>query len=189
MSMKKNIFKIENIPQFWVISLILIYGLLLAEFSNTLNSKIFSDQLDSVYSIFMNITCFVVIAMTFAIWLISSFLFHMFAILFNGKGQFREFLKLTGLFHAFSTIVLLILIFMVKDLELTQSHISRIFETNQTMRNISLILNITGFGYYIMIIPITKYFYKINWGKAIGALVIPIGSIYLLGQFFSNYVL
>jgi hypothetical protein len=186
---KQNIFKTKNIPQFWVVCVMFIYGLLLAEFANTLNSKMYPEQLNSMYSIFMKFTYVVVIVMAFGIWVISSFLFHLFAVLFNGDGKFGEFLKFTGLSYAIPAIFLMILIFMAESVEISQNDISNIFKTNQTMRNISLFSNIIGFGYYLLLIPIIKTFYRISWLRAIGAIIIPFGSIYLLGQFFSNYVL
>jgi divalent metal cation (Fe/Co/Zn/Cd) transporter len=57
------------------------------------------------------------------------------------------------------------------------------------MRINAWLISIDGYIDYLATIVIVKYLYKINWLKAIGALVIPLGSIYLLSQFFAEYVL
>ncbi|MDA3838269.1 MAG: hypothetical protein PF574_04730 [Candidatus Delongbacteria bacterium] len=57
------------------------------------------------------------------------------------------------------------------------------------MRWISWLINIPEYLHYILIVPIIKHLYDINWLKSIGVVAIPMGSIFLLGRFFANYVL
>lgn len=185
----KNILIAHKIPQLWVVCIVLIYGLLLAEFGNTLNSKFFPEQPNVMFSFFITFSYVVMIIFTFVFWLISTFLIHLFAVLFNGNGKYRDFLKYTGLTYAISAIFLLLVIFMVEGVEIEQNDISNMFKENQTMKITSWILNIAGFGYYLLIIPIIKYLYKVNWFKSIGSIVIPFVLIFLLGQFFEKFIL
>ena len=176
----------------WVICVVLIYSLLMAEYFNTFNNKILMAQPNyspnTIISYFMTFSYVVMVVMAFAIWIITTFLFHLFAILFNGNAQYKDFQKLTGLSYSVSAVFFLVTIFMFDGVEITQNDISDIFKTDPTMKIIAWLMNIAGFAYYLLVIPIIKYLYCINWLKSIGAIVIPIGSIYLLGQLFSKFI-
>ena len=188
----KNRLKADKIPQLWVICVVLIYSFLMAEFFNTLNSKLFYAQPNfspnTIISYIMTFNYVLMIIMSFVIWIITSFLFHLFATLLSGNAQFEDFQKLTGLSYLISAIFFLIAIFMVEGVEITQSDISNNIETNQTLTIIGWLMNIAGFVYYLLVIPIIKYLYQINWLKSIGVIAIPMGSIFLLGQFFAKFI-
>jgi len=188
----KNILKIDKIPQLWVICVVLIYGLLMAEFFNTLNNKMFYAQPNfspnTIFTYIMTFNYAIMIVMSFAIWIVTSFLFHLFATLLSGNAQFKDFQKLTGLAYFVSAIFFLIAIFMIESVEIKQSNTSSLFKPDPTMIIISWLINIAGFAYYLVVIPITKYLYNINWLKSIGAIAIPMGSIYLLSQFFAKFI-
>jgi len=144
---------------------------------------------NSVFDFVLQLQFVSTVVMTFAIWLVSSFLFHLSSILLGGEAHIKDFIKLTGLIYVFHAIFFLIAFCLLNNIEMTQSNVLDFIKTDKTMRINVWLISIDGYIDYLATIVIVKYLYKINWLKAIGALVIPLGSIYLLGQFFAEYVL
>jgi len=184
----------RNISQFWAVSIILIYSLLMAEYFNSVSKLVTTMQgLDvrtSIYSYIATFNYFLVILISFAVWLISSFLFHMFAILLGeNEAKFKNFIKYTGVIYIFPAIGFAFALYLFEAIKLPKDNVLEFLKTNKSMIAIGWIINISSSLAFILVIPIIKYLYKINWLKAFGAVIIPIASIYLLGEFFSEFVL
>lgn len=190
--MNKNTFKTGKISLFWVICAVLYCSILIGFLVNTLNEKFLYAQPNFIYNpIFSYITALnyiLIIAISFVIWIISTFLFHLFALLFDGNARFRDLQKLTGLSYLISAIFIFIAILKIDNLVITKSNINNL-HNNSTFSTISHLINFAGYSYYIILIPIVKYLYNINWIKAIGSIIIPLGSVFLLGQFFTKFIL
>jgi len=77
-----NILKPEKIPLLWPMSLVLISSLLIALYFDTLSTKVASAQYNltsnSVFDFVLQLQFVSTVVMTFAIWLVSSFLFHLY---------------------------------------------------------------------------------------------------------------
>lgn len=188
----KNIRK--NISQFWAVSIVLIYSLLMAEYFNSVSKLVTVMQgLDiraSIYSYITTFNYFLVILISFAVWLVSSFLFHMFAILLGeNEVKFKNFIKYTGVIYIYPAIGFAIALYLLEAIELPKDNVLEFLKTNKSMIAIGWIINISSSLAFILVIPIVKHLYKINWVKAFGAVIIPIAAIYLLGEFFSKFVL
>jgi len=191
--MLKKIIEPKDIYKFWVVGIVLIYGLIMSEYFSNLNSRVFAIEAveltnSSIYSFFISFSFFVMLITVFIIWLIFSFTFHLCAILLGGVSTFGNFLKYTGIFYIIPAIGFLIAFILSESINLPDDKISEFLNSNKTFVTIKLIINFTFIVYYILLVPIIKYLYKINWLKAIGAIAIPLGSIYLLGQFFSKFI-
>ena len=192
--MRKIIINSKKISQFRVVGVVLIYGLLLSEYFSLLNSKMIAVQAselmsNSIYSYFMSFSFVFTLLSTFVVWLISSFLFHLFAILLGGESTFKDIQKYTGLCYIIPLIGFIIAIVIFDRIEFPKENLNEFLATNKSIVLINWIINISSTLCFILPIPIIKYLYQLNWLKAIGAVVIPVGSIYLLGQFFADYVL
>jgi hypothetical protein len=183
----------NKIPQFWVIGIILIYGLLMAEFNNTVNIRIATIQgflVDSVGMKYLTVVNFaLVIIVAVAVWQVSSFLFHMFSILLGGNASFKDFQKYSGLVYVLPAMGFLISIILFESITIPRGDVTEFMLTSKSINAISWIINISSSLCFILLIPVIKCLYRISLLKAFGAIAIPIGSIYLLGQFFGNYVL
>ncbi|MDC9722850.1 MAG: hypothetical protein PSN34_08755 [Urechidicola sp.] len=184
----------KNLSHFWAVGIILIYSLLMAEYFNSVSKLVTAMQgLDirtSIYSYIATFNYFLVILISFAVWLVSSFLFHMFAILLGeNEVDFKNFIKYTGVIYVFPAIGFVIALFMFETIELPKDNALEFLKANKSMISIGWIINISSSLAFILVIPIIKHLYKINWLKAFGAVIIPIASIYLLGKFFSEFVL
>lgn len=183
----------DKISKLWTLGIMLIYGLLMSEYMNTVSKEVLSINGGiSNFSIYQYIATFnylITIISAFVIWIISSFLFHIFSILLGGTADFKVFIKYSGLVYILPAIGFVICLYIFSSVKIPKNNIEIFFQTNSSLRLISWIVNISSTLCFVLLIPIIKYLYIINWLRALGALVIPIGSIYLLGQFFSNYVL
>jgi len=191
--MFKKIIEPKNICQFWVVGVVLIYGLIMSEYFSNLNSKVFAIDAaeltnSSIYSFFISFSFFVMLITVFVIWLIFSFTFHLCAILLGGVSTFGDFLKYTGISYILPTIGFLIAFILSESILLPNDKIFDFLNSNKTFVTINWVINISFLLYYFLLIPIIKYLYKINWLKAIGAIAIPLGSIFLLGQLFSKFI-
>lgn len=191
--MRKVIIKHENISQLWVFGVVLIYGLVLSEYFNNFSKKVIIAQgqfFDSpFFTYIVSFNFFFILLMTFAIWLITTLLFHMFAILMGGESTFKDFQKLTGLCYFFPTIGFLVAYFLFERIQLPKENLIEFFESDKSMFVVNWIINGSSWLYCVLLIPIIKYLYQIHWLKAMGAIVVPFGSIYFLGQFFATYII
>lgn len=186
--------KFDKISQVWAIGIVLINGLLMSEYFSILSSKIIAIQAaqlmtSSIYTYLLSFSFIMMLLSAFVIWLISSFLFHLFAILLGDESAFKNLLKCTGTLYLISAIGFLTTIFLIGNVKFSSIHTTEFLQSNRILSLNNWIINICSIIYYVFLIPIIMYLYKINWLKAVGAIVIPIGSIYLLGQFFAEYVL
>jgi len=186
--------KINNkVSIFWSVSLVLLYSLLMAEYFDKVNKEVISLQ-DIDISIYSSISTFnfvITILIVFSVWLMSSFLFHLFAYLLNGdiEVNFRCFIKYTGALYIFPAFGFAISIYLFGNLNLPQVDTLEFLEVNKTMAIIGWVINISSLLAFFFVIPIVKYLYKINWLEAIGSIIIPIGLIYILSLFFSGSIL
>jgi len=184
--------KTEKISKYWVLGIVLIYGLLMSEYMNTVNREVSSINGGitnfTIYQYIATFSFFTTILSAFIVWIISSFLFHIFSVLLGGVGEFKDFIKYSGLLYIIPLIGFGICIFLFESVELPNNNIDNFFKSNPVLILISWIINISSFLCFILLVPIIKHLYKINWLKAIGAIAIPLGSIYLLGQFFSKFI-
>ncbi|HSD09290.1 hypothetical protein [Flavobacterium sp.] len=192
--MIKRIINPENISSFWIMGIMLIYGLLLAEYTYLLNLKTITIQnlgliSNPIFNYVQSFSFIMTLLIVIVIWLISSFLFHLFAILLGGEANFKDFQKYTGLCYILPSIGFCVVFVLFNSIVFPKEDLQEFFISNKSMILINWIISISSTLCFILPIFIIKYLYKINWLKAVGAIVIPIGSIYLLGQFFGDYVL
>ncbi len=184
--------KTEQISQYWVLGTVLIYSLVMAEYFNSISREIAIIQglvNNSIYTYISSFSFIVVILSAFVVWIVSSFMFHMFAVLFGGDSSFKDFQKYSGLLYLFPAIGFLLAIFMFDSIKLPKEDITTFLKSNETIVLINQITNISSTLSFVLLIPVIKYLYNINWVKAVGSVIIPIASISLIGRFFANYIL
>jgi hypothetical protein len=185
--------KTEKIPQYWVWGIVLIYGLLMAEYMDTVSGEVASINGGltnlKMHQYIAAFSFFTTIVSAFVVWIMSSFLFHIFSILLGGIAVFKDFVKYAGLLYILPIIGFAVCLFLFDSVEIPTENLESFFKVNSTIVTIGWIINSSSTLCFVLLIPIIKYLYKVNWLKAVGAIVIPLGSIYLLGTFFSNYVL
>lgn len=190
--LKITSFCIKKLSTYWTLGIILIYGLLIGEYLYCFNVKfqIASNMSNWSYlKIYNNISFVLVVVSSFVVWLISSMLLHFFSILFGGNSNYKSLLKSSAVCYIIPAICYIIAIVVSDKIILPSINIQEFLASHKLMIFINWTINIGYIIYFLMLLSLIKYLYKINWLKAIGAIVIPIGSIYLLGLFFANFVL
>lgn len=188
-----NKISVDQIPQLWVLGIVFIYGLIVSVFINSIIDIIYYSQPgftpSKVFTYIISLNYVLIIIMSFVIWIITTFIYHLFAMLLGGVAGFRQLQKMTGLANIIPAIVLFISINLIGSIDTPNSDIVEFFESNKKIELINWLTIVAVFLYYAIVILVVKYLYKINWLKSIGAILIPMGSIYLLGQFFAKYIL
>jgi hypothetical protein len=190
--LEAKILLIRNISVYWVWAIILIYGLILGEYVYIFNSKIqvLSGNLNvSYFTLFNNVNFIFTVILSLVAWLVIAMVLHCFSILVGGDSTYKSFLKGSSICYIIPTICHATALIIFDNLAIPSSDVPSFLASNKAMI-FSNKLVVAGYScYYLMHLLVIKYFYQINWLKAFGAVAIPIGSIYLLGQFFGNYVL
>lgn len=105
--MKRIINTLERMPKWYGFLTILLYSLLLAEFLITTNHLVNNNNLetDRLFVILARMSYIIIVLSAIVIWLISTFLFHLTAILFNGYAP-------SNIFYIFRPISILFLPFL-----------------------------------------------------------------------------
>lgn len=112
--MKRIINTLEKMPKWYGFLTILLYSLLLAEFLITTNHLVNNNNLetDRLFVILARMSYIIIVLSAIVIWLISTFLFHLTAILFNGYAPFKHLLYISSYFYIIPAISVFISIFL-----------------------------------------------------------------------------
>lgn len=187
-----ELIKADRIPQLWVICIMLLYGVLMSEYFSTFNKKMLDAQsilvTQRLVSYLLTFNYLVITALSFVVWIITTLVYHLFAILFNGDGHFNELQKYTGLAYVFPIIILIIALFRLENTVIPINNFDNFIRNDNSIIILKWLIAIASYMNYFIVIPIIKYVYGINWLKSFGVVAIPLGSIFLLSQFFSIFV-
>lgn len=183
----------DKMSNYLVITVVLTHGLIMAEYITDFSKRVLEIQagqlINSRFFIYiMSFGFLFMVASAIVIWIISSFLFHLMAILFDGQSTFKAFKKYSGLLYIFPALGFAVACVLSDRIQLPTKNTAEFLKSDTTFQTINWIINISSIVYYVLLIPIIKYLYRINWLKSIGAILLPIASIYLFGQLFANYV-
>lgn len=191
--MRKIIVNAGGVSYYLVIVVVFIYGIVIAEYFSDINRRVLEIQAkelteNSFFNFFMSFSFVMMVLSAFIIWLVTSLLFHLMAILFDGKFRFKGFIKYSGLLYIFPAIGFLVAYLLSSNVQLPENNIQEFLKTDGTFQTMSWIINVSSLVYYILLIPVVRYLYRINWVKATGAIAAPILSIYLIGFGLAKFV-
>jgi hypothetical protein len=176
----------SNLPLFYGLSIVLFYGFLLAEFVSAIND-IFMQKaslLGTVYDFFMKASYYITILSSIAVWLITSLLFHLTALLFNGTSSFNRFIRLSSYPYIIPAIVMLISIFLLDSIQIMEGNIAELLPQDKQFRFIFLFINWSFFPYYLSLIVLIRYSYNIKWLYSSFSVIIPVISIWIITELF-----
>ena len=130
--MKRIINTLEKMPKWYGFLTILLYSLLLAEFLITTNHLVNNNNLetDRLFVILARMSYIIIVLSAIVIWLISTFLFHLTAILFNGYAPFKHLLYISSYFYIIPAISVFISIFLLN--QYLQPIINQYFVNNKS---------------------------------------------------------
>jgi len=184
--MKKIISIINQLPKWYGIGVMIIYSILCAELFSTINRiTIFNNDLanKNIFIVISRISYGITILSQIIIWIIAAFLFHLMALLFNGKSQLNKFLYVSTYSYIIPAIVILIGIFLIDGTPISETKDAANFLINNS--SINLVMNLINYSfilYYILIAILIHYIYKIKYIYSILSVVIPVVSIWAIAQ-------
>ena len=186
--MKKTIENIASLPKWYGFVAISMYAILFAEYMNTINIIYISNkaELSGFISTIMNINYVIIFLSCIAVWIISSLLFHLTAVLFNGNIKFSKFL-FTALYpFIIPSIAIFIAILLLKNNDITKDiDMEQFLIQSSHFRMVTNIVNYSFIPYYLLIIYLIRYLYNFKWLYAFFSVAIPSLTIWGISELFN----
>ena len=171
--------------------IVFLYGLTMATYFDIVNKVIVSSQgiENSIYYYFSYFNYFTTLIIVFSVWLVSSFLFHLFTYLFVGNYEvdFKIFLKYTGLLYFFPTIGFIISIYLFSKITLPHEKVLDFLANNRVMFLISCIINASSLLSFILIVPIIRKIYKTGWLLSFCSVATPLILLFFVTKLLSVF--
>jgi hypothetical protein len=184
--MKSIVTHITQLPKWYGIGIMLIYSILLAEFSLTLTHLMPVDESwSSVFKIFTRINYGVTVLSGFIVWLITALLFHLTALLFNGHAAFGHITRATSYPFIIPAIMILAGIVLLDGLEIPQAeNITTVLANHPRFRLAMNLINYSFVPYYLIVAVFIRHIYQIKYLYAILSIAIPVVSIWAVTELF-----
>ena len=186
--MKRIINTLEKMPKWYGFLTILLYSLLLAEFLITTNHLVNNNNLetDRLFVILARMSYIIIVLSAIVIWLISTFLFHLTAILFNGYAPFKHLLYISSYFYIIPAISVFISIFLLNQkTEYSTSNAVTTLQNNYSLGLPIMLVNYSFIPYYLLCMILIHPLYKVRLRYAIASVVIPILSVWAITKLFT----
>jgi len=186
--MKKIVDTINQLPKWYGIGVIIIYSILCAELFSIINNIVLSSNdftNNNIFVVLSRISYGITVLSQIIVWIIAAFLFHLMALLFNGKSQFKRFLFISSYPYIIPATVILIGIFLLDNVRISETkEIVNFLANNSSFKLVINLINYSFIIYYIFVSILIHYIYKIKYVYAILSVVIPIASIWIMAQLF-----
>ncbi|MDR1372318.1 MAG: hypothetical protein LBJ17_04220 [Dysgonamonadaceae bacterium] len=185
--MKKVINTLEQIPKWYALGIAVLYGFLFAEYFSTVSHLISPVGLENsgFYDVLIKIMYFVTAISGIVVWIVSTFFFHLTAVLFKGKARFKHFLKVSAYPYIVPAIIILIVILVLDRTQITNvtvENAATVLADNQQLKLATLLVNLSFVPYYAMIAILIHYIHGIKWLYAALSVIIPAGSAWAITQ-------
>jgi len=185
--MKSIINNLEKVSKWYAIGLVILYSLLIAEFFSTINDLVpINSAIDNkIITVILRISYIVTILSGIIVWIVSAFIFHLTALLFNGRSQFKRFLFVSSYPYIIMSIVIIAGIFLLDGVQISETEDAINVIANNTSFKLAInLLNLSTIPYYLMIVILIHYIYQIKYLYALLSVVIPIASIWGITELF-----
>ena len=185
----KNILKrIESISKWYGLIVIFIYAVLFAEFVLAINKLYISSEVGSsgLMNTLMRINYVIMVLASVVVWIICCLLFHLTALLFNGKIEFSKFLFAASYPFIIPAIAIFMSIMILSSIDIEGvDDMTQFIEQNSRLGVIMNIVNYSFIPYYLVVICIIHYLYNLKWLYALLSVTIPVLSIWGITELFS----
>lgn len=182
--MKEAYTKYKSDISIWYgVAIVSIYGLLLFELISTLDGFVIQESINPLFDFFSHYGFVLYIISALGVWIATSLIIHLSALLLGGKCPFRRFLGVSA-FPNFVSIIALILGLVCA------ARIPRDVDTMAELlldRNVTIIkqlINWSAVPYYALYIILTRSFYGLEWIRAMLSVLLPFGMIFGLSELF-----
>jgi hypothetical protein len=177
--MKVIIDLIIQIPKWILIVIVLLYSMLLAEYADVLNKFVYvDDSLMGIFKFSAKLSYAFTVISGIVTWLIYALMFHIMALLFDGKAKFKNSVLPLAFPYIIPSIMLLIGLFLLIDIQIPFTPDSITILKNHPVYETSMILiNYSSVLCYLVSLMIIHYLYKIKWFYSILSVALPFLAI------------
>ena len=176
-----------KLPKWYGIIIVLAYSALVAEYMLTLNEQFMfrSIEITGVIKTFMQISFFVTILSGIVVWIVLCLLFHLTALLFNGKAVFGRFLIVSSYPYTLPALIIFLAIILLDGIDIVQTDdVMKALQDDSRFQLIVSLVNYSFIPYYLLVACIIHYLYNLKWLYALLSVAIPAVSIYAVTELF-----
>jgi hypothetical protein len=142
-------------------------------------------QSENIFIIFSRVSFVVTLLSGIIIWVVLSFLFHLTALLFDGKAQFKQLLYSSAYLYFIPSIFLLAGILLMSNVRITETKdLATALTNNATFKLSMQLMNYSFFPYYLVVTIFIKKIYNINYIYSFLSVEIPIAAIWGITELF-----
>lgn len=185
--MKDIFISFEKMP--WVIAgcLIVVHGFLLAEYTaifTKLIASAYDEALYPIVQIVSKINYTWVWVYSIVTWIITSFMFHLAAIIMDGRSNFKNFLKLSAYPYLIPMVVICMGIMCMQPGQISLSAGSDISSLifNGSLHTFASIIGLSYIIMYGWVIILVHHVYQISYIKSIVSVIMPVSSLWIFSK-------
>ena len=179
--------RLIQIPKLYGTIVVLVYSILVSEYISSIN-KLFMTrgiEITSILKTFMQLNFVMTILSGIVVWIVLCLLFHLTALLFNGKAIFGRFLIAASYPYVIPAIVVFIAILMLENVEVPDTDdIVQILEQNNRFQFIVNMVNYSFIPYYLIVSWIIHHLYRLKYPYAMLSVAVPICTIWGVTELF-----
>ena len=182
--MKRVIEIIDNLPKWYGLAIILIYSVLLAMYFSALNDLTpFDASLGRIFIIIRRVGYAITILSGIVIWILMAFLFHLTAVLFNGKSEFGRFLMATSYPYMIPAMMIVAGISLIDTIQIPKDIdvVSFLIDDSTFQLAIGLV-NFSFIPYYIIVAIIIHYIHRIKFIYSLASVALPVLSVWGISE-------
>ena len=163
-------------PKWYGLTIILIYSVMIAEFVKVLNTLFMVGGIEKVALMekIVQLNYGLTIVSSIIVWILICLLFHLMALLFDGKTTFGSFLIVAAYPYFIPAVILLFAVLLLDGISIKDS----VDIMQLILQNYSFVF------YYLLVACIIHYLYNLKWLYALLSVAIPVVSIYAVTELF-----
>lgn len=173
--MDRLIDKLVKLPKWNALIVLVIYALLTGELSSTILTFSLPMQIPEesmgVITVVLLVGCLIGAVLS---WVLMAALVFVAAVIFSGKGKFKDLLFCSTYFYIIPILAMPFAIYFMSDVYVPKgANVLEFLQTNENFRIASLINNFASVPVYVMFIFAVRRIFGLNNWKSIVCAVIP----------------
>ncbi len=170
--MNRFFLKLSALPNLWFFGVVILYSLIMSEYYYHLNTCLILNQVDqlidnSIFKTFISLSFFLIFLSAIIVWLVSSFIFYLFIVLFDGEIEYTKTIRLSAICYIFPAISFIVSIFILNNVISTNNSLS--LNNIDHFNSINQIINLGFILYYSVLLFLFRFSTNLSWLKAIGS--------------------
>lgn len=185
--MRQIINVLLRLPKWYGLTILLIYSVMIAEFVKVLNTLFMVGGIEKVALMekIVQLNYGLTIVSSIIVWILICLLFHLMALLFDGKTTFGSFLIVAAYPYFIPAVILLFAVLLLDGISIKDSvDIMQLILQNDSYKIVIKALNYSFVFYYLLVACIIHYLYNLKWLYALLSVAIPVVSIYAVTELF-----